>query len=369
MVGVICFWDRYATPYLAKYEQMLLQAGAPYEIIFWNREASVDNPSFRINGNEVILDYRCAYGKKKVLSFLEWAKKISRFIKERRYSYLILLSTVPAVLLMHTVLHDYKGKYIFDIRDYTLEKYLPFRWTVMRLVKNSCLTTISSKGFMKWLEESPKIMPNHNITISEDNGFHAPVFSEDKPIRFSFVGNVRLDKQTESMLKTLGKSERIEQHYYGRVLNSCNIEQIISENQLTNVILHGPFDVKDKEMIYRDTDLINTVYANAEKEEDLPLGDSTPLPNRLYDALIFYRPLVTSKGTYLAELSDEYHLGVNVNGFDKGIEEDIINYCKNFNSSEFVAGCDKLRDIVMAEEQAYRIKVAQILKNWKEYGS
>ena len=369
MIGIICFWDRYATPYLMKYEQMLRQAGVEYEVVFWNREPEQRGASFRQEGREVYLNYACKSGKQKLLSFFKWARLISSYVRKRKYSHLILLSTVPAVLLMPLVMREYKGKYIFDIRDYTLEKYSFFRKLVMKLINHSCLAPISSKGYMKWLDESPKIMPNHNITVSEDNGFTPPEFSKDKPIRFSFVGNVRLDMQTEAMVKTLGHSSRIEQHYYGRVLSVCNISEIIKNEGLTNVHLHGPFDVKEKESIYRDTDLINTVYANAEKEEDIPLGDSTPLPNRLYDALVFYRPLVTSRGTYLAELSDDYYLGVNVNGFDKNIEGEIISYTETFDRKKFVEGCDKLRKQVIEEENAYRAKVAQILKTWKEYGS
>lgn len=368
MVGIVCFWDRYSTPYLLKYEQMLQKLGMPYEIVFWNRDSRQNKPSFRQEGREVFLDYQCKSGWKKFLSFVSWSKHISAHIKKKGYNHLILLSTVPAILIMRTVLHNYNERYIFDIRDYTLEKYGFFRRLIMRLVNNSCLTSISSKGFMRWLDESPKIIPNHNITISEDCGFSAPCFSEKDHIRISFVGNVRLDSQTEAMLKTLGRSERIVQHYYGRVLSTCNIEDIIKEEGLPNVILHGPFDVKEKESIYQETDLINTVYANADNEKDIPLGDSTPLPNRLYDALVFYRPLITSKGTYLAELSDEFHLGVNINGFDKCIEHDIINYTINFNREEFMAGCDRLRAIVLEEEKKYSEKVAHIFNNWKEHG-
>ncbi len=368
MVGIICFWDRHATPYLLKYEQMLQQAGLPYEIIFWERDGRSSKPSFRQDGHDVYIDFKCKKGSRKLFSFITWTKHISRYIRAKEYSHLILLSTVPAVLLSPFVIHYYTGKYIFDIRDYTLEKYSLFRKLVMKLVNNSCLTPISSKGFMKWLDESPRIIPNHNITICEKDGLSAPDFCKNKPLRFSFVGNVRLDTQTAAMLRTLGHSTKIEQHYYGRVLSVCNIEEIIKEDHLTNVTLHGPFNLEEKEAIYRDTDLINTVYANAEREEDIPLGDSTPLPNRLYDALIFYRPLVTSRGTYLAELSDEYHLGVNVNGFDRKLEEKIINYTKSFDKKVFMEGCDKLRAIVIEEENTFRARVAHIFESWKENG-
>ena len=37
MIGIICFWDRPATPYLAKYEKLLSSMNLDYEVLFWNR--------------------------------------------------------------------------------------------------------------------------------------------------------------------------------------------------------------------------------------------------------------------------------------------------------------------------------------------
>lgn len=369
MVGIICFWDRYATPYLQKYEEMLIANCVNYEVVFWNRGLVKTKPSVTKNNNYIYINRYCANGYKKVLSFFQWRRDVKKIINERKYKNLIILSTVPAILLRGIILKYYSGKYLFDIRDYTLEKNHFFRSLVMSLINGSSLTAISSKGYMKWLDYSPKIMVNHNITISNSNYFDVPSFDPSKPLRFSFVGNVRLDSQTRAMLLTMGKSNFIEQHYYGRILTVCDIEKTISQEGLTNVMLHGPFSVADKDTIYKETDLINTVYANAEREEDIPLGDSTPLPNRLYDALVYYRPLVTSRGTYLAELSDKYHLGVNVNGFDPEIENHILQYVKNFNKEQFVEGCDTLRREVMEEERAFMQMINQIFINWKNNGN
>lgn len=370
MIGIICFWDRYATPYLTKYENLLKKQGMNYEVIFWNRLTHPSKTTVTQEGKFVYINKFCRKGKTKVFSFIGWRQEVLKVLKQKKYNTLILLSTVPAVLLEDYILFHYKGKYVFDIRDYTLEANLFFRKLVMMLVKNSCITPISSKGFLKWLEPSDKIMVNHNITIDTSSNSNVPTFDENQPLRFSFVGNVRLDSQTKAMLITLGKSKMIEQHYYGRVLDVCDIEQTIKDYQLTNVVLHGSFQREDKNEIYRNTDLINTVYANAEKEEEIPLGDSTPLPNRLYDALVFYRPLVTSKGTYLAELSEKYHLGININGFEKNIEQQILGFAKHFDVQRFKSGCDSLRKQVLAEEESFINTITMIINDWKEkYGN
>lgn len=364
MVGIICFWDRYATPYLSKYENLFEQLGVKYEVLFWNRLAKPCKTTVTQEEHFVYINKYCKQGKTKIISFIGWRHECIKILKRKKYKYLVLLSTVPAILLEDYVLRYYKDKYVFDIRDYTLEANKLFRKMVMALVKNSCITPISSKGYLRWLEPSDKIMVNHNITIDNSKNFDVPDFSEDKPIKLSFVGNVRLDTQTKAMLITLGKSEKIEQHYFGRILPLCDIEQVTKGHQLTNVVLHGPFNRDDKIDIYRNTDLINTVYVNAEKEEDIPLGDSTPLPNRLYDAIVFYRPLVTSQGTYLAELADQYHLGLNINGFDKNIEQQILDYTRHFNKEEFKDGCNRLRKEVMIEEERFINTITKIFNNW-----
>lgn len=366
MVGIVCFWDRYATPYLTKYENLLQEQGVDYEVIFWNRLTEPAETTITQEEGEkyVYINQYCKMGLKKITSFLLWRLKVIKVLKSKKYSHLILLSTMPAVLTMDYILKNYQNNYIFDIRDYTLEANFIFRKLVMRVIRHSCLTPISSRGYLTWLEPSEKIMVNHNITIGESHEFEAPSFSDGK-IRFSFVGNIRLDTQTRAMLILLGKSERIEQHYYGRILPNCDIEEIIKNEGLTNVYLHGPFIKEDKLKIYQDTDMINTVYVNAEHEKDIPLGDSTPLPNRLYDALVFYRPLITSKGTYLAKLSDKYHLGVNINGFDSNIESQILDYVNNFNKVEFAKGCDELKHIVMKEESDFIDEINSIFKNWE----
>ena len=52
-----------------------------------------------------------------------------------------------------------------------------------------------------------------------------------------------------------------------------------------------------KPSIYTNIHLINAVYANTNNR--LNYGDSTPLPNRIYDCVVFKRPIVASKNTYL----------------------------------------------------------------------
>lgn len=366
MVGVICFWDRLATPYLAKYEKLLQEAGVAYEVVLWNRTPQKNNPVITSEGNIISINLPCRGSfYTRVIKFFLWSVIARKVIRKQKYSALIMLSTVPTVLLGDMLLCKFRQRYLFDIRDYTFEGRKPMRKLVMRLINNSALTAISSKGYMRWLDPSPKIMVNHNITVENAEEYTAPDLKCRDVLRFAFVGNVRLDTQTEALLLQLKDRSDFEQHFYGRVLPSCPIERIAEENHVGNLILHGAFDVTQKQRFFKDIELLNAVYANAQREEDIPLGDSTPIPNRLYDCLVFYRPLVASRGTYLAELIDTYGLGCTVNGFSKDAPQIIRNYADNFDREAFMRNCDRLRELVCREEEEYIAKLSGILINWR----
>ena len=364
-IGIVCFWDRHATPYLAKYEEVLRDNGIDFEIIFWNRSGKV---AVAKRKNEIDINLISPLGNfRKVMTFLHWRRKIIKVLNDRNYDYLIVLSTYPAVLLSNYLFKHYKSKYIFDIRDYSLESFPPFKWLVMKLINSSSFSTISSKGFMRWLDPSEKIIINHNITYI-DLGYNRNSFFLDKNnINITFVGNVRLDEQTRAMLINMKNNNKYSFGFIGRMLTECDLDDICQKENIDNVFKKGPFVENDKPEIYKQVDIINAVYAN--EETNLRLDDSTPLPNRVYDAAIFKCPIVASKETHLAELIAEYNLGFEVNGFDKNIENVFNQYINEFDEKTFVNGCNRFLGDVMKEENNFRQSLANTVQTWKNIES
>lgn len=364
MIGIICFWDRAATPYLAKYEKLLMEQHASFEVIMWSRNASKEKVSQE--DNIITINQECSGTKvQKIIAFLRWRKTVVNLLLQKKYDSLIILSTVPAVLLYFQLVGKYRTRYIFDIRDYTLEKNALFKRIVMNLIGNSVFTAISSKGFLRWLDDNDKIIINHNITIENDT-IDYPCFDNRKIFNFAFVGNVRLDTQTKALLLQLNNHPNFNQFFYGRIVPGCEIKQLKDAYNITNLFLPGAFTANDKKHIFKHVDLINCVYANAEKENEIPLGDSTPLPNRLYDAITFYRPIVCSKGTYLSELVEQYNLGCSINGFDTHAVEQLLHYIREFDVNSFVAGCNLLRKKVLEEEQFFKSKCVATISGWNK---
>jgi len=349
MIGILCFWDRLATPYLDKYEKVLQEIGAEYEVVFWNRTGET-NPNLAVRESEIRVPCRDQV-LFKFLDFWAWRKEAKNLLARGKYDFLIILTTYPGVLLSPYLCRKYKGRYIFDIRDYSMERNPVFGYVVNKLIGCSAFTAISSKGFFRFLKPSPKIIINHNLYIP---GGYSPVsisFREKEKIRFTFVGNVRLDKQTRAVLLSLKGSERYESCFSGRILPGCDIEEYCADNDIKNVCFSGPFLNQQKPLIYQNVDLINAIYANHEKR--IRLADATPLPNRVYDAAVYQRPIVASKGTYLAELIDAYDMGFSVNGFAKDVEQQFDRYLSGFDEEKFTKGCQRFLSHIIAEEDAF----------------
>lgn len=163
-IGIIGFIDKNKIPYLEFYEKEIQKNNIEYNIIFWDR---FNNLKTKKNNNEYTIHIKCIPGEnklKKLIPMFLFKLEVEKIINREQYTHLIVLTTIPGVLLAKTLLHKFQNKYILDIRDYTYEKYGFYKNIVEKLIEKSYFTTISSKGFLKFLPRSEKIITCHNIS-------------------------------------------------------------------------------------------------------------------------------------------------------------------------------------------------------------
>lgn len=357
-VGIICFWDRVATPYIDKYENILDNLKIDFDVLLWNRS----NINIANTGvNDLYINVKAhRYLLIRILDFYKWKARVLSQLKTNKYDKLIVLSTVPAFLLRRYLRKNYKKKYIFDIRDYTFEKNYFFSKVIHRIVHNSYITTISSEGFYEWLRPAENVVINHNITFKQELFLSSPSFNRGI-INFGFVGNVRLDRQTRIVLLKLKDSNKYLSSFTGRIMPNSDIEDFIGKNKISNVIFSGEFHKEDKPKIYADIDLINAVYANTNNRKKY--SDSTPLPNRIYDCVIYKRPIVASKNTYLSEIVDKFNLGFSINGFEDNVIDEFDKYIRDFEADVFISGCNTFLKKILEEEDNFIKQVVMFLRN------
>jgi hypothetical protein len=347
----IITYDEYLNiPYIKKYETMLQKRNISYDIILWNRRDGI----FDKQENHLIFNQYVSRSKwSKVIPFIKWRKFTLSILKQNKYDKLIILTTVPGILISNYILKHYEENYLLDIRDFTYENFHLYKKQVERLVTKSYITTLSSKGFYNWMKTSDKLSITHNITnYSQFNYVYKPFFQKNR-VTIAFVGGIRYYDENIKIIQQLSNNSKILLKYVGKVHPKCDLQSYCIKNGITNVIFEPSYDNDQKPHIYQDIDLINAIYGYKTLEV------STALPNKLYDCIIYRKPIVVSKYTYLERLVNEYHLGVAIDIDKESIKESIDNYMISFNEEQFLAGCHNFLKIVISEEKELMEKIEE----------
>lgn len=349
-IGIIAFNDRNIVPYVENYISIFEKKNIEYECVFWDRYS---NAKTNKKDNIYTLHIKCEPGCKKffkIIPMLKFKFAVEELIKIEKYTHLVILGTQPAILLHRTLTEKFKERYIFDFRDYTYEKFNFYKRIVHLLIDNSKFTSISSKGFLRFLLPSKKIILSHNIIYSNsyDVSIRNGILDTSKDIlNIGFVGGIRYFEVNKTLICKLKNSKNFRLLYVGKPNIDCDLNTFCLEHKVKNVVFKGEFKNFDKYKIYEEIDFINSLYGN----ENLEV--TTALPNRLYDSLIYKKPIIASKGTYLGELVESYNIGLVLNVFEDDIETRIIEYINNLDVDLLETNMKKLLTIVIKEQDEY----------------
>ncbi len=341
------------THYVAAYENTLKKLNKPYEVVFWDR---FSNSELEKRGNEYVLHHICTLGGskiKKIPAFLYFRKQLKYIISDNSYDKIIVLNTMPGLLLSDILLTQYRGKYILDIRDYTYEKYFFYKKIVKQLMEYSFFTAISSTGFRSFLGESEKLIINHNISnigagmensidgLTNQKSCYKQIYT------IGFLGVIRYENENIKLINSFKDSNRFKFFYAGKMYPDCNLKEYCRISGLKNVEFAPEFSNEDKPWLYKDIDIINAIYGNKMLEV------KTALPNKLYDAIVFKKPILVSTGTHLSDVVEKYGLGISVDVDKDNVKEKLLKYLTEFDYKQFCLNAERFLRIVIAEQNEF----------------
>jgi len=343
---LIITYDEYLNiPYISDYEQALQKKEIKYRIVLWDRSGQ-DMTAER--ENTFIFHGKNPQAKLgKLIPFLRWRRFVLRLLRRDRYDRLVVLTTVPAVLLADQLLGRYSGKYWLDIRDFTYENIRSYKALVNRLVWKAASVSISSKAFFSFLPKSVHFYLAHNLT---NDGAEERVCLLDTAKRhfvIAFLGGLRYEKQNRCLLEKLAGSKKYTLWYMGKSHPGYNLPKFCQKHGIENVKFFPAYRNEEKPKLYRDIDLINSIYGMDTEITRLAL------PNKLYDCALFKKPILVSKGTYLASIVQKYNLGLAVDIETDPVESCLDAYLSTFDRSAFETGCARFLQQVREERQSY----------------
>lgn len=288
LVGIVAANNLRYSPYVYFYTDIFEKNNIQYEVILPDRN------NLKEQNNHTIHELTWDNKKTTLINYVQYAINVKRIIKEKHYDIIIVLTGINAAFLGRWLKKYYKRKYIVDIRDYSHENILPFYLLEKTAINNSGLNVISSRRFTDFLPKSEYYVC-HNY-----NGYDEIIQRFDKgkePLRIGYVGGLAYLEQCTKLMKLVASDPRFVFDFYGTSDIETTLKEIADEFKCDRIVFHGAYTPTEKAMILKKIDILFNAYGNG-----CPLLDCA-LSNKLYDALIFLKPILTCKNTYMTEMA------------------------------------------------------------------
>ncbi len=205
-----------------------------------------------------------------------------------------------------------------DIR-YAIPKFNKIRWLFKLidrwLIRKSRVTVMTSGGFAVFFgaEKNEKVVILPNRVSPSLSTVVRKSLSASEHLSFGFVGLIRYWNILR-FAEVIGNDfPEYSFHFFGAVDPVYSKKFEIITAKIPNVIYHGKFrSPEDLADIYRHLDLIVACYDNA------TLNVQIAEPNKLYESLLFCKPIIVSSNTYLSRRVQQFGCGyvIDANEYD-----------------------------------------------------
>ncbi|WP_340392691.1 capsular biosynthesis protein [Paenibacillus sp. FSL E2-0190] len=358
MNGKICFIslaNLYLTPYLNKYITII---NTPFDIIYWNRHAIKEESSannlfsfnYPMNESSTKID--------KLLGYVKFRRYAKRILEKNGYSGVIVLTTSAGILLNRELNKSYSKKYIVDIRDYSFEDNSVYYAIEKKMIKNSSLSVISSRGYESFLPKHNYILTHNDVSISsliiEEFRKKNTKTIRDK-ISISYIGLIRFHEQNKKVIKKFANDERFNLNFIGT--DSHALQPFCEELNIKNVRFVDRFPPETTLNYYKETDIINNLYGNNSNLLDYALS------NKLYYAALLGIPILVSPNTYMEEVACQYGFGFSVDLNSSNVCDEIYDYYHSINWDEFYSSCDKFLESVKFDNDRFQVSIEKFIFN------
>lgn len=337
-----CSIDR--APYVKYYTDILDDENITYEIIYWNRDAShIENKYHCYLSEDRQSNLFSKY--KKYKGFIEFVKSI---LINKHFDFVIVFTIVPILLLSFFLERHYKGKYIYDIRDYSVVLKC-FKIPFGRMIKKAIVVVVSSPGFFRWLPKREYLI-SHNVSKKLLCEYRDKWCSFDnKQIAILTIGQIRDYKVNYEMLRLLQRQDRIRLLYAGY----GNVYEKLRKRTSTRVHFLGSYKKENESAI-----VLNSTFINGMTDHDI--NSKTLLSNRLYLCCLYRRPIIVSDGTFQAEMVRKYDLGIVVKDL-KDLSDQIFLYVDNFSIEKFDKSCRLFMSEIMKDINMFEKTVLSVI--------
>ena len=286
--------------------------------------------------------------------YIKSIQKLYHILKNNKYN-LLIVNNIDTLALFKicTLFTKIDAKIVIEISDLRSHAYTnSLKSKIMRVIEKFMfkfvdkLIVTSPKFYDMYYNKlfSGKYFVLENKPLSNMIPPKLEKIKNDKTI-IGIVGLLLQGKPYETLFETIKDNDRFEVHVYGKGTYQKLVESYVSEYQ--NIKYFGGYNFfQDSAKIYASLDILYMPYDTTNGS----LNNKVALPNKLYEAMYFSVPIITSSGTYLGELVEEYGIGKTIKCCDK---EKLLNTLINIGIDKVFNKFDELDYSVYLGDKDY----------------
>lgn len=320
---------------ISLYTTALERQGIPYDIVYMDKYGEEEKIGAQnIYRYENIIDHGWSR-RKKIIRYFRFFWYTKKILEKNNYDRIIVWNDVAITMFGLYLARRWKGKYCLNIRDYNGEK----KWFIYKIFKGaiekSSFTTISSEGFKTFLPEHEYVsLYSYNDSLLSEMTPRSGKREKGKPIRISFVGNVRFFSVNKQLVDAFKNDERFELHYHGT--NAETMEVYAKEVGARNVVCSGTFPISDTKQYLEETDIVNNVFGNG------TYGVKTLTSIRLFHAAYLNLPIMVSSNTFMKEITDRFNIGFPVEELSRSTADQVYDWYSKIKFDKLQEECKRL---------------------------
>lgn len=324
-------------PYVRNYTRILDKENVNYDIISWNREGDDKPEGFQYN-----VVCKNGHNSAGFSAYSKYIKFIKSTIKREKFDKIIVFGPQMACLLSTYLLTHFRGRYMIDYRDLSIEQRLGFKQIFSIMLKFSYANVISSPGFMRCLPKR-KYYLSHNFNeefvvkaISQVDD--STDFYKRNSIDVLTIGAIRDFSSNIQIIKALADQDGFTVRFVGKIDLAPELQTYCEDNHIKNISFKGYYPKEEEPEYINTCTFMNIFYPRV-------ITHDTALSNRFYNSLIYKKPMIVTKHTCQGDYAEKYQVGISVencddlkNDLNKFLHMDYISYCKRCNNllSEFL---------------------------------
>jgi len=282
---------------------------------------------------------------------------VKKTIRKNHYDKLIVFCPQLAIFISRFLEKHYKGRYIFDYRDLSIEQKWYFKQPFLRVLRNSFANVISSPGFKRCLPKGFDYLLSHNFNIDAvrsalNSSNLAPAVTMDE-IKVLTIGGIRDYSSNIEVVKALANKDSFRIQFVGKGAAAKMIEEYAVENNIKNIEFEGYYP-KEKEAGYiKEASFLNVFYPRK-------LSHDTALSNRFYNAMIHRRPMIVTSNTIQGDYVEQYQLGLSLEDCEN-LDVKMKSYLSTLSIEDFAKRCNRLLESFLEDYDNWENKIKKFV--------